>query len=193
VETRDILNRITQVLGEKELSWVHDHLGDPYLVVPSEKARRLAIILKGDRHLGFDTLMSLTCVHQLGEPEELVLVYHLFSMLHRHRLTVKVKLERPVLFPHFYLRTDTVSDIWPAAGWLEREVYDMFGVRFVGHRDFRRLLLPPDWQGHPLVKDYREPDVYQGISTTREDVFQEETASGPSSEPAATLDPANAT
>jgi NADH-quinone oxidoreductase subunit C len=192
VDAQDINRRITEIFGDKEFVWVTDQPHGPWLVVPKEKARRLAIMLKGDRHLGFDTLMSLTCVHQLGEPEELVLVYHLFSMVHRNRLTFKVKLERPVLFPHFYLRIDTVSDIWPAAGWLEREIYDMFGVRFVGHRDFRRLLLPPDWQGHPLLKDYREPDVYQGISTTREDAFQEETASGPSSEPAATPDPGNA-
>jgi NADH-quinone oxidoreductase subunit C len=190
VETQDILNRITQVLGDHEVLWVHDHPGDPYLVVPWEKARRLAILLKGDRYFGFDTLMSLTCVHEMGEPEELVLVYHLFSIVHRHRLTFKVKLVRPLLFPHFYLRMDTVSDLWPAAGWLEREVYDMFGVHFVGNQDFRRLLLPPDWQGHPLLKDYREPDFYRGISTIREDIPPVKTATGSPSDSEARPDPA---
>jgi NADH:ubiquinone oxidoreductase subunit C len=62
---------------------------------------------------------------------------------------------------------DSVSGIWPAAAWMEREIYDMFGIHFVGHDDFRRLLLPTDWEGHPLQKDYQESEVYRGITTTR--------------------------
>ena len=97
-------------------------------------------------------------------------VYHLYSIRHRHQFILKVMLDRPAVFPHFYLRVDSVSGIWPAAAWMERETYDMFGIHFVGHDDFRRLLLPTDWEGHPLQKDYQESDAYRGIGTTREEL-----------------------
>ncbi len=109
-------------------------------------------------------------VHTMGERDEMEVVYHLYSVRHRHQFVFKVKLDRPAFLPHFYLRVDTVSEIWPAASWLEREAYDMFGIHFVGHNDFRKLLLPPDWEGYPLQKDYRERDAYREIGTTREEV-----------------------
>jgi len=170
VETQSILERIRRIIGDTDPVWVNDQPGEPYLVVPKEKLRRLAIYMKGDPHLAFDTLMCLSGVHNMGEPDEMEVVYHLHSMRHRHRFILKVKLDRPPFFPHFYLRVDSLSSIWPAATWMEREVYDMFGIHLVGHNDFRRLLLPPDWGGHPLQKDYREPEAYREISTTREEV-----------------------
>jgi NADH-quinone oxidoreductase subunit C len=177
METSEILARLRKSLGETDLVWVDDQPGDAYLLVPREKLRRLAIMLKGDRHLAFDTLMCLSGVHHTEEQDEMAVVYHLYSLRHRHRLTFKVKMDRPPYFPHFYLKVATVSDIWPAAGWMEREVYDMFGIHFAGHQDFRRLLLPPDWRGHPLQKDYREPDAYHGITTSREEIAPKEIAS----------------
>lgn len=170
MEAQGILERIKRIIGEADLVWVDDQPGDSYLVVPKEKLRRLAIYLKGDPHLAFDTLMCLSGVHNMGEHDEMEVVYHLGSIRHRHQFILKVKLDRPTVFPHFYLRVDSVSGIWPAAAWMEREAYDMFGIHFVGHNDFRRLLLPTDWEGHPLQKDYRESDVYRGITTTREEV-----------------------
>jgi NADH-quinone oxidoreductase subunit C len=170
METRSILERIKRIIGDADLVWVDDQPGDPYLLVAKEKLLRLAIYLKGDRYLAFDTLVCLSGVHNMGDEDEIEVVYHLYSLRYRHQFILKVKLDRPVFFPHFYLRVDSVSGIWPAAGWMEREAYDMFGIHFVGHNDFRRLLLPPDWEGHPLQKDYREPPTYRDISTTREEV-----------------------
>ena len=170
METKSIFERIKRIIGEADLVWVDDQPGDPYLVVPKVKLRRLAIYMKGDPHLAFDTLMCLSGVHNLAEHDEMEVVYHLHSVRHRHRFTLKVKLDRPAFLPHFYLKVDSVSSIWPAASWMEREAYDMLGIHFVGHNDFRRLLLPPDWQGHPLQKDYQESEFYGEISTTREEV-----------------------
>ena len=170
----EIRARIKQQFGETDMDWIDDRGGEPYLVITRENLRPLAAFLKEDPQLSFDTLMSLSGVHQLGESEELEVVYHLYSIHHRHRFICKVRLERPLVLPHFYLRVDSLSDIWPAAGWMEREVYDLFGIHFMGHPDFRRLLLPPDWEGHPLLKDYQEPAAYQGISTSREAVEPEE-------------------
>jgi len=170
----DILSKIKQQFGETDMVWIDDRGAEPYLAIPREALRPVAVFLKEDPQLFFDTLMSLSGVHQIGEPEGLEVVYHLYSIRRRHRFVFKVRLERPLVFPHFYLRVDTVSDIWPAAGWMEREVYDMFGIHFMGHRDFRRLLLPPDWEGYPLLKDYQEPAAYQGISTSREEILPDE-------------------
>lgn len=169
METADILKTIKLIFEETDFVWVEDR-ADSYLVVPKERLRQLVILLKEDQHFAFDTLMSLSGVHQTGEPEQMEVVYHLYSIRHRHRFILKVKLDRPALSPLSNLRVDTVSDIWPVAGWMEREAYDMFGIHFVGHKDLRRLLLPPDWEGHPLHKDYQEPEAYQGISTSRETV-----------------------
>lgn len=171
MQDKDILKEITEKFGDTGFNWIDNHTGDPYLVIPAGRLRQLAVFLKEEPPLGFDTLVSISGVHQLEEIEKIEVVYHLYSYRHRHRLTLKVQLERPLILFHYYLRVDTVSDIWPAAGWLEREVYDMLGVNFQGHRDFRRLLLPTDWQGYPLLKDYQESGSYRGISTTREEAL----------------------
>ncbi len=182
METQDILQRMKSSLREIDLQWVEDQSGDSYLVIPKENMRVMARFLKNDPQLAFDTLMCLSGVHHLGEPEQMEVVYHLYSVRHRHQIIIKVKVDRPLVFPHYYLRVRTVSDIWPAAEWMEREVYDMFGIHFEGHRDFRRLLLPPDWLGHPLQKDFREQDVYGGISTTRDEVSFPDSHEGQDSE-----------
>jgi NADH-quinone oxidoreductase subunit C len=92
-------------------------------------------------------------------------VYHLFSYRHRHAVVLKVGVARD------NPRLATVSTVWRAAIWQEREIFDLLGVDFVGHPDLRRILLPEDWVGHPLRKDYVEPTEYHGISTKRESML----------------------
>lgn len=95
------------------------------------------------------------------------IVYHLFSYRYRHGIVLKVEAPRgaPVV--------PSVTGVWKAANWLEREAYDMFGVVFTGHPDLRRILLPDDWEGWPLRKDYQEAGGYHGVSNVREDPLVE--------------------
>ena len=96
----------------------------------------------------FDYLFCLTCVDW---KTHLTMVYHFTSTSHRHTVVVKVKLDRnqPAI--------DTVCDIWRTAEFHEREVYELFGVNFLNHPDLRRLILPDEWDGYPLRKDYEDP------------------------------------
>ncbi len=133
---------------------------DPYVVVKPDSLVGVCTFLKADPELHFDTLACLSGVDykgMKGEVERLEVVYHLFSMKHRHKFAVKVALprEEPSVV--------TVEGLWAIANWHEREAYDMFGVRFQGHSDLRRILCPDDWEGFPLRKDYEQPDTYRGM------------------------------
>lgn len=104
--------------------------------------------LRYTRPLYFDYLFCLTCVDW---KTHLTMVYHLSSIKHRNTLVVKVKLDRSAP------EVETVSDIWKTAELLEREVAEMFGVTFLNHPDPRHLILPDEWEGYPLRKDYEDP------------------------------------
>jgi NADH-quinone oxidoreductase subunit C len=102
--------------------------------------------LKSDRETRFNYLSDLTCVHYPDRREApFEIVYNLFSIENNERVRLKVRTKGNV---------ESVTGVWPAANWLEREVFDLFGVTFANHPDLRRLLLPPDWEGYPLRKDY---------------------------------------
>jgi NADH-quinone oxidoreductase subunit C len=102
--------------------------------------------LKSDRETSFNYLSDLTCVHYPDRREApFEIVYNLFSIENNERVRLKVRTRGNV---------ESVTGVWPAANWLEREVFDLFGVTFANHPDLRRLLLPPDWEGYPLRKDY---------------------------------------
>jgi len=104
--------------------------------------------LRSTPGLDFDYLFCLTCVDW---KTHFTMVYHCSSTLHRHNIVLKVKLDRS------HPEIETVSDIWRTAEMLEREVYDLFGVKFLQHPDLRRLIMPDDWEGWPLRKDYEDP------------------------------------
>jgi len=102
--------------------------------------------LKDDAEVSFNYLSDLTCTHYPDRREApFEMVYNLFSIDSNERVRLKVRIKESV---------DSVTGVWPAANWLEREVFDLFGVHFNHHPDLRRLLLPPDWEGHPLRKDF---------------------------------------
>ena len=136
--------------------------GDRFIVVKGEKIVEVCRFLKRASGLEFDYCQDITAIDWPAR-KLIEVVFHLYSFVHRHGLVLKVETDRekPSLA--------TVESVWRAANWLEREVYDLFGVEFTGHSDLRRLLLPDDWVGHPLRKDYQEAGGYHGIENVRPD------------------------
>lgn len=147
-----------------KLPVTHVTSGDSSIIVPAEKIIEIGKFLKSKTGLDFDCLSSLTAV---DKKETLEVVYHLFSYRQKHSVTLKAVLAR-----NEDVHIHTVEEIWATANWLEREVYDLFGIKFDGHTDLRRIMLPDDWKGHPLRKDYKEEEDYHGISTTRASLLQ---------------------
>jgi NADH-quinone oxidoreductase subunit C len=98
--------------------------------------------------MDFNFLMDLTAVDYLGKIPRFEVVYHLYSLRHNHRLRVKapVKEDDPTI--------DSLASIWKSADWYEREVWDLYGIKFLGHPDLKRILLYEEFVGHPLRKDY---------------------------------------
>jgi len=126
--------------------------GTPVLVVAPEQIIPVGRFLRDQAGYGFDLLKSVTAVDY---EDRMTVVYHLYSVTNKQRLTLKVVLGRedPAV--------DSVAGVWSTAGWQEREVFDLMGIRFDGHEDLRRIMLPEEWSGHPLRKDYvHEPDPY---------------------------------
>jgi len=140
--------------------------GDPFVVIPASRLLPICESLKMVEQFSFDCLSNLTAVDRPAE-NRFEVVYHLFSYRHQHSLGLKVYLPRAE-----GASVATVEEVWRGANWLEREVYDLFGIRFEGHSDLRRIMLPDDWVGYPLRKDYKEQDDYHGISTTRPPLIQ---------------------
>ncbi len=138
----------------------------PRIHTMAEHWRAIAEFLRGDDSLAFDFLACLTAVDYVAD-NQLCGVYDLYSTEHRHWFAVKVYVDRAD--PHI----PSVMDLWPAANWHEREAYDLMGITFDRHRDLRRILLPEDWVGHPLRKDYVFPREYHGIPGTTEIDWQQ--------------------
>ncbi len=150
---------LQQKFGSAILEAVYETL-DPWVTVSPEKIVDVATFLKNEAETSFDFLRSIAGVDY--PPDTIEVVYFLFSYTHQHSFKLKVKL------PRTNPTVASLEAVWPAAGWHEREAFDLLGVTFTGNSDLRRILLPDDWVGYPLRKDYQEQDSYHGVSTTRE-------------------------
>ena len=122
-------------------------VGDWTIIVAAAQIVDLARHLRDDADAAFDLCSDVTASDWPSRAERFDVIYCLYSTRHRHRVRVKARVaeHQPVA---------SVTPVWPGANWLEREVFDMFGVNFTGHPDRRRILMPEDWQGHPQRKDY---------------------------------------
>jgi len=124
------------------------YLGDWTIVVPVAQILEVGRHLRDTADAAFDFCSDVTATDWPPRAEgRFDVIYCLYSTRHRHRVRVKLKVAEHQPVP-------SVTGLWPAANWLEREVYDMFGVNFTGHPDRRRILMPDDWQGFPQRKDY---------------------------------------
>jgi NADH-quinone oxidoreductase subunit C len=145
----------------------------PSVVVAPEAIVEVGTFLKTTPELAFDNLMCLSAVDYPKEtPPRMEVVYHLFSYTHHHRFVMRVQLDRQAP------SVPTVEGVWPVANWHEREAYDLFGITFAGHSDLRRILLPDDWEGHPLRKDWVDPDFYNGMHVKPTQQMAERAAAG---------------
>ena len=130
----------------------HAGHGDATAVVEASRIADVLRFLRDGAGLGFDMLSDLTAVDYAGYPDRdgprFEVVYHLLSTKHLHRVRVKAGV------PEVPAQIDSAVEVWPAANWMEREVFDLYGIRFRNHPDLRRLLLYEEFEGHPLRKDY---------------------------------------
>jgi NADH-quinone oxidoreductase subunit C len=158
MEAAQIYQRIKDRFGEHVLQ-ISDHKPDPFIVIDPASIVEVGSFMRTDPELAMDCLSNESGVDYKDRIE---VVYHLFSYSKRHGAVLKVKLprENPTVA--------TLENIWKSANWMEREIFDLLGVTFEGHSDLRRILMPEDWPGFPLRKDFVEPSEYHGISTVRE-------------------------
>ena len=135
---------------DKELSSA-DHIQ-----IQSKNWLAISTYLRDDPDCLFDSLQCITGV-DLGEESDLEVRYNLHSMTHLHAIEVRITCSRN------NAKVPSVESIWRIGDWFERETYDMYGIEFDGHRDLSRILLPEDWEGWPLRKDYEAQESFHGI------------------------------
>ena len=141
------LRRLIEVLpGAIQVS--HAQLGDATALVDTGRVIEVLQTLRDDAALQFEMLSDLTCVDYLGEQPRFEVVYHLYSVAKNARVRIKARVSEEV--PEI----SSVTLLYPSANWMEREVFDLYGIRFKGHPNLRRILLYDEFEGHPLRKDY---------------------------------------
>lgn len=143
---------------------------EPVISVDPLKINEVGEFLRSDNDLQFDSLMNLSGVDDDNGVKEtnedgtvkktgatLSVFYHLHSTILKHKITLKVSTDKE------NPEVESVDGVWKASTWHEREAYDMYGILFLNHPDLRRILLPDDWDGYPLRKDYENPEFYDGM------------------------------
>ncbi len=144
------IEKLKAHLGEAVIE-THDHLGDDTAVVTPEAWKAACKLLREDSSLDFNLFVDLCAVDYPERLPRFEVVLHLYSVTRRHRIRLKTRVGDE---EGEGAELDSIVSIWPGANWLERETFDMMGVVFKGHPDLRRILMYPEFVGHPLRKDY---------------------------------------
>lgn len=172
MKTAEEIHKILkEKFGESVGELISDKPAESFIEINPLEIDKAAIFLTDAEELKFDSLMNLSGVDDAnGEKEKdengletikggtLSVYYHLESTTFKHKVTLKVSTDRD------NAEVASVTEIWNAANWHEREAYDMYGINFINHPDLRRILMPYDWEyGYPLRKDYKNPEFYRGM------------------------------
>ena len=139
--------------------------GKDVVQVSPENWLEIAALLKDDTSLQFDYLMCISS-YDKGDNKTYGAAYNFYSVQLNHYVEVRVEAEDGNSIP-------SVAGLWKAADWHEREAYDMMGLEFENHPDFKRILLSEDWEGYPLRKNYKEPDYYHGMPVPKDKSYWE--------------------
>jgi NADH-quinone oxidoreductase subunit C len=159
-------NNITKLLILNHGDAISVIEGTEIILVQDEKWAEIAKDLKENKDLTFDYLSCVTG-YDNGTGKSIGVAYNFYSMVKKHSLEIRIEVERE------NPEIPSVEKIWRTADWMEREVYDMYGVVFKDHWDLRRILLPSDWDGFPLRKDYKTPDYYNGMPIPKDKSYWE--------------------
>jgi NADH-quinone oxidoreductase subunit C len=149
--SREAIERLEQRLGDGVLA-IHDFRGDDTALVDPGRIVEACRFLRDDDELQFTMLSDMTAVDYLPRSPRFEVVYNLYSLPRKDRVRLKVQLHAED--PDEHPELDSLCELWPIADWLEREIWDMYGIRFRGHPDLRRILMYEEFVGHPLRKDY---------------------------------------
>ena len=152
----DLLNIVKQSCTNGEAA--SDETTTPKAIrVHPQDLKNVCVALHKNPAVFFDMLSCLTVIDNGPQAGTIEVIYNLYSIPFNHHLTLKI------ITPRDNAEVDSVEDIWKTANWHEREAYDMFGIKFRGHPDLRRILMPGDWEGFPLRKDYKQQEYYRDI------------------------------
>ena len=139
--------------------------GKESLIVLPDNWIEVSTLLKNESNLDFDYLMCISS-YDKGDGKTYGAAYNFYSNLKAHYLEVRIEIEDGVSIP-------SVVNLWKTADWHEREAFDMMGLHFEGHPDLKRILLADDWEGHPLRKNYIEPNYYHGLPVPKDKTYWE--------------------
>lgn len=168
--TEEVYNILKDEFKEGIVEFLNEEPVDEIITVAPEKTEDIGFFLRDNEDLLFDSLMVLSGVDDANGKKEkqedgstktvgatLSVYYHLFSYKLKHKVVIKTSVDKDAP------KVKSVSKVWKCANWHEREAYDLIGVEFIDHPDPRRILMPYDWEGHPLQKDYKNPEFYLGM------------------------------
>ena len=156
--------KIQQYLNEKFDNEVPGIEDSQAILVDGSKWLDIATFLKEDKEMKFDYLMCITSYDK--ENGSFGVAYNFQSTEYKHYLEVRIEVSNDESIP-------SVVNLWNAADWHEREAFDMMGIKFDGHPNLRRILLPDDWDGYPLRKNFKTPDYYNGMPVPKDKTYWE--------------------